>query len=270
MKSSEATGLQIAFLTFAIALLSAPSSKWLLSLVHTQFTSETVGRLFTLLVGAVCIVAFPAVRSRAREYLRRPIAKGDRAEVALASLLVVISGFAMVGGMVIWQLLFNPSGPRITGLPAERALALAVSQDGLLFLIAAVVAAPLVEELVFRGFLFDAWERRWGWKVSALLTSTVFALYHKHFFAAFFASIIFVCVLRRTGSLRASIAVHAVSNFALWYPLLGQFVFPHVGSNPALRAWTPHFAAMGILVISIPLYVWLADSRSRSQDSAVI
>ena len=59
-----------------------------------------------------------------------------------------------------------------------------------------------------------------------VLTSTLFGLYHPVFWAAFTSSIVFVCLFRRTGSLWASIIVHAFFNLMLWYPLVGQFVFP--------------------------------------------
>src|SRR5205814_774170 len=81
--------------------------------------------------------------------------------------------------------------------------------------------APIVEEVVFRGLLYRTWERRWGWLPSALLVSALFGLYHPVFWNAFASSIVFICVLRRAGSIWAPIAVHGFSNAMLWYPFAG-------------------------------------------------
>jgi membrane protease YdiL (CAAX protease family) len=123
----------------------------------------------------------------------------------------------------------------------------------------ATLIGPVVEELVFRGFLYRAWERQWGWLPAMLLTSLVFGLYHAHFLVAFCGSIVFVCLLRRTGTLRAPIVVHAVFNLALWYPLLGRFMFPtSLAAQRDLSEWNWQIACLLAAVVFIPAYVWLA------------
>lgn len=86
-------------------------------------------------------------------------------------------------------------------------------------LAAAGVAIPFYEEMFFRGFLFDALERRWGigWALGG--SSAVFALVH----GLAVAPLIFVMGLVlgwlrwRRGNLRACIALHAMNNsLAIW------------------------------------------------------
>ena len=135
-----------------------------------------------------------------------------------------------------------------------------------LLLVVAVLLAPLVEELVFRGFLFDAWQRRWGWLASAVLTSAVFAVYHRLFANAFLGSLVFICVLRRTGSLWTAIIAHAVSNLLLWYPLLGQFVLPGLADRGELPfVWLPHMVALPLTIALLPIYLALAGKRPAFQ-----
>lgn len=147
----------------------------------------------------------------------------------------------------------------------EGQMAYALSTAGLVrqvFLAAFV--APVLEELVFRGFLYHAWERQWGWVPAMLLTSVLFGLYHSYFFSAFFGSIIFVCLLRRTGTLWAPIAVHSVSNLALWYPLVGRHMFPTgVEAQRDISAWKLQLACLLVAAIAIPTYVWLARKHYR-------
>lgn len=258
----EASGWQIAFLTLAVSLISVPIANYIIRATGPEWGGHTVARLFTLGAGAILLVAFPAVRRRTAEYLRRPVPDTSRAEVLLLTLSSALVAFAIAGGIVLWHI--ARSGIDDAGNPANAGAQLtqAFSKEGLLFLFAACLVAPIVEELVFRGFLFDAWQRRWGWKRSALLTSTVFALYHAHFFAAFVLSILLVCLRRRTGTIRAPMIMHAFMNLILWYPLLGRYVFPHVVAGPeAIYAWVPHLAALAISIIAIPAYIALAAAR---------
>ena len=44
--------------------------------------------------------------------------------------------------------------------------------------VTAVAVAPLVEEVVFRGFIFPVLERRWGWVAAVLLTALMFTSLH--------------------------------------------------------------------------------------------
>jgi membrane protease YdiL (CAAX protease family) len=46
------------------------------------------------------------------------------------------------------------------------------------FLLGAVLVAPLVEEIFFRGFLFAGLRGRYGWPKAAVISATLFALVH--------------------------------------------------------------------------------------------
>lgn len=152
--------------------------------------------------------------------------------------------------------------------PADEQMAQALSGPGLLTsILIGVIVAPLLEEILFRGFLYRAWERRWGWVPAMVLTSTLFGLYHPVFWAAFTSSIVFVCLFRRTGSLWASIIVHSFFNLMLWYPLAGRFVFPD--SERAIgdiNTWGLQLACLLFVAVALPLYVWISR-RPYPQDS---
>jgi membrane protease YdiL (CAAX protease family) len=84
-----------------------------------------------------------------------------------------------------------------------------------LFVIMAVIMAPLFEEVFFRGFLFHGFATSWGWVWGAVASSAIFAVAHLQLsivaplFALGFA---LAWVYKRTGSLWTSIALHAVFN----------------------------------------------------------
>ena len=123
------------------------------------------------------------------------------------------------------------------------------------------VIGPIIEEVIFRGFLYRALAAKWGWIAAMVLASALFGLYHTHFYAAFISSIVFVCVMRRTGSLWSAIVVHGFGNLMLWWPLAGQFVFPHWGPTSGLSTWYFHIACLAFTVIALPIYVWMSRDR---------
>ncbi len=85
---------------------------------------------------------------------------------------------------------------------------------GLAFVVL-VVLAPLVEEVVFRGFLFGRLRKKTNFFVSAFLTSLAFAVVHLQLNVGIdvFVLSIILCYLReKTGAIWASVCVHMMKN----------------------------------------------------------
>lgn len=82
---------------------------------------------------------------------------------------------------------------------------------------AALVAAPLCEEVIFRGYCYPALKKFAGAKVSMITTSLVFACAHGNLPSAlplFLLGLLLVFVYERTRSLWAPIAIHFLFNAA--------------------------------------------------------
>ncbi|MCW8126877.1 CPBP family intramembrane glutamic endopeptidase [Microbulbifer halophilus] len=82
-----------------------------------------------------------------------------------------------------------------------------------------VLAAPLLEELVFRGYLFRAWRQsRLGFSGTLLLTSTLFTLLHWGQYHWLQLGFVFVLALvlgmarERSGSVLLPMLLHALNN----------------------------------------------------------
>jgi membrane protease YdiL (CAAX protease family) len=90
----------------------------------------------------------------------------------------------------------------------------------LLLLIAAVVAAPIGEEVMFRGFLFRGWAASpLGVTGTILLTSTVWAAIHVQYdwygiLQVFCLGLLFGWVRARSGSTLLTMMMHSVCNIA--------------------------------------------------------
>jgi membrane protease YdiL (CAAX protease family) len=68
--------------------------------------------------------------------------------------------------------------------------------------VSAVIAAPLVEEFLFRGVLFQRWAHAWKTPIGALVVSACcFAALHGHVFGAFVFAVVATLVYLHTQSL---------------------------------------------------------------------
>ncbi len=98
-------------------------------------------------------------------------------------------------------------------------------QQKVFFAFVAILGAPVVEEILFRGILYPAIKQR-GWPRLALWgTSLVFALTHANtatFLPLTFLAMVLVFLYERTGNLLAPIATHSLFNAANYVALIYQ------------------------------------------------
>jgi membrane protease YdiL (CAAX protease family) len=259
MNRQNPTGFQIVFFIFALSIVCIPLSRGLLSALGPGWEELQIFRLVFFSAAALLIVSFPRVRRSAADFFRQRIPDRFKAEVAWVAVTNAFFPLAAAGAFalyVLWQ--SGDAGvERLISIqmPGAQQMDRTFSRSGIFVFFAAVFVAPIIEELVFRGFLFKAWERRWGWILAAVLSSAVFAVYHRHFVASFIAGLIHVAVFRRTGALSAAIIVHAVHNLCLSYPLLGQFMFPTRIGSSFVETWWIQLSALALAVIAIPYYL---------------
>ncbi len=269
MKIGTPSGLQLAFLSFAVILLAAPLSKYVVrGLDFDAAWAPFVHRATPLLLLCIALGIVAALAPGRIANLCPPVPRTKRAEVIFVAIMKMLIPMAAMGMMVTtWWLIEGGPGleqrysPETFHAKSEmQALAL----PGLvLMLLLGGLVAPVVEELLFRGFIYGAWERRFGWVISALMTSTLFALYHPQFGWTFLSSIIFIWIYRRTGTLRAPMFVHAVFNLSLWYPFMGQFIYPDPSRAVGdLSSWGPQLACATLVVMALPTYLVLAIKPS--------
>lgn len=268
MKTGTASGLQIAFFTFAVLLLVVPITGWLSQALPGASEERVLLRkALPLLIAAAILFGLPRLRRLCHDLLRQAVPVEARLEVAIVAGAKLFLPMALVSGYALWH--WNHGGEadlsRFVGTwrseEAELARAFKPAHLVTTFALAGFLA-PVLEELLFRGLLYKAWEKRLGWAGSMILVSILFGLYHPLFWSAFASSIVFACLYRRTGSLWAPIVVHAIFNISLWYPLLGRYVLPRSPEAATdLSQWKIHLAALAVASIALPWYVWLARHK---------
>lgn len=87
------------------------------------------------------------------------------------------------------------------------------------------VVAPLSEEIVYRGFFFNAVQARWGMLPALVVVNAVFSAIHGYAWdqsvSVFVGGVLLSLLYRLSGSLAAAVAGHALLNFyavaSTWY-----------------------------------------------------
>ena len=269
MQKGTLTGGAIVFLTFAVMILLVPANKLIIrELPLPPEWIAFVSKSITMFALGMLLLLLWALRREFLSGLFAPIPANRRVEVAVVAGFKLLQPFAFFGAMALW--FWFAEGPvsvenRMLAWRDPDGEGRAFAAAGIAGFLLAVIAAPFIEEVMFRGLLYPAWKERWGWIVSMLLTSAVFAFYHQALANAFVSSMIYVCLFRRTGTLWAPIFVHAAFNASNWHPFLGQFHFPSQALGD-LSSWWFHLACLSILAVAVPVYLVMAH-REYSESA---
>lgn len=82
-------------------------------------------------------------------------------------------------------------------------------------ILAAVVIAPVVEEIFFRGFLFQGFRKKYGWVSAMLLSSGIFAAAHLDLVSlipTFVLGVVMTYVYHRSNSVWPGVILHFLVN----------------------------------------------------------
>jgi len=138
--------------------------------------------------------------------------------------LGVLAGLASLGLASVAALV----SVKLFGKISSSAGDLAKEQHGVvlvLFALFALIGAPLVEEIAFRGMLFGALTKsHFTPFVASLISSGVFALFHfepKRFLVLFVIGTVLGEARRRSGSTLTSVVAHMVNNSPAVVSMLG-------------------------------------------------
>ncbi len=118
--------------------------------------------------------------------------------------LVAVYAFSIVHDLIV-----NPKQQAIVSEFPHSALGAGM------FVLVAVVMAPLFEEIVFRGFLFRGFANSWGWMWGALASAAIFGAAHLQldvFLPLAALGFALAWAYHRTGSLWTCITMHALFN----------------------------------------------------------
>lgn len=123
-------------------------------------------------------------------------------------LLIASYVFILLHNVILMLLGVDTQGARILELFSEL-------DSPVWFILVGVIFAPLVEELFFRGFLFQGFRQQYGWVKGGLLSSVIFGAAHLDL-AAFLPTAVLGFLLaymyHRTNSVWVPIILHVLVN----------------------------------------------------------
>lgn len=123
-------------------------------------------------------------------------------------LLIVSYFFILLHNAVLMLLGVDTQGARILEL-------FAALDSPVWFILVGVVFAPLVEELFFRGFLFQGFRQQYGWVKGGLLSSVIFGTAHLDpaaFLPTAILGFLLAYMYHRTNSVWVPIILHVLVN----------------------------------------------------------
>ena len=123
---------------------------------------------------------------------------------SIGSTLILFYGLALAAPGVLGFLLESEPDP-----PLAYQVAVAVG---------AVVLAPAIEELLFRGVLLNRWAAKWSVGTAVVASSIAFGILHGNPVGITVAGLVMAVLYLRTGTLLVPIAFHAANNFIATIP----------------------------------------------------
>jgi membrane protease YdiL (CAAX protease family) len=139
-------------------------------------------------------------------------------------MLFVGYGIIIVHNFILSMLGIDPQGKEIFDIFSS------IDSPVWLFL-AAVIVAPIVEEIFFRGFLFQGFRKRYGWVPALLLSSFIFAAAHLDLAAlipTFILGIILTYMYHHSNSLWPGMILHFLINATSTLSVYFITQYPHL------------------------------------------
>lgn len=183
--------------------------------IYEQIENETLNIKYHLLLGQVIsgILVIPIIykRSRKTPYIKLSVKKD------FWKMIVIGFGWFFLGNIVVSILLYLLKDlPSITRIFETFEEVSNLSSGFFLTFIVIVILAPITEELIFRGILFEEINRLFDYKFAIFSTALFFGIFHFNILQgvnAFLLAIILAIVYYYRKNILDSILIHMVNNF---------------------------------------------------------
>lgn len=206
--------LGIIFLLAGFVFLSELLAAKLIQ-IYEQIKNETLDIKYQLLLGQVIsgILIIPIIykRSRKTPYIKLSVKKD------FWKMIVIGFGCFFLGDIIISILLYLLKDlPFITRIFETFEEVSNLSSGFTLAFIVIVILGPIIEELIFRGILFEEINKLFDYKFAIFSTALLFGIYHFNILQgvnAFVMALILAIVYYYRKNILDSILIHMVNNF---------------------------------------------------------
>jgi tetratricopeptide (TPR) repeat protein/membrane protease YdiL (CAAX protease family) len=188
-------------------------------LVLLSFLGISEGFLFGITLAAIPVI-FAAARAFARQPWGGPFAWPLRLGTARVIYLTLLgTALVMLLGSYCAEWIAHMMHRPVMVQEIVPLIKYALSANPLAVFVTVVIVAPIAEEIIFRGLLYGAFEKRFRVVGAILISSAIFALAHlqvAYFIPIFCLGIVLGWARWKTGSLGLPILLHVLNNgFAL-------------------------------------------------------
>jgi membrane protease YdiL (CAAX protease family) len=215
------------------------------------FHKDPLFRVIVLL-GALAFVLWYGVEKSKTRFRQLFTFKATRTSLLLPFIITLI-GLQIVSAEV--------NGIVVSVIPGAEAAAQSImdfaQKDTYAFIVFAIVLAPLVEELMFRGLILRGFLRRYSTKKAIIVSALFFALYHGNafqFIPAFFAGVLFAWWFLRTRSLVPCFFGHIFNNAFILFS--ASWAAAYLPESETMQHWPIWLDVVGILFLVSG--VWLS------------
>ena len=190
------------------------------------------GLLAGQIVKAICLYLFIKKRKKTfKDKYQSPYIKNEKIDKPIRFVGI---GLGTVGfGLILTNLIMTGlEGTEILQSALdlmENAFSVQGGLDGLVVILVVIIGAPLVEELLFRGVLFEELANIVSIKTTIILTALIFGLYHFNILQTpntIIMGLVLAYVYYKTKSIKAPIIVHATNNLLATIPFIDQGLTP--------------------------------------------
>lgn len=129
-----------------------------------------------------------------------------------------------------------------------------------------LVIAPVIEEVIFRGFLLNRWWQKYGAYRAVFYSSLIFSFLHVEVIGGMIFGIVLSLIYMKTKSLVGPIVVHASNNaialVLLILEILAHGDIPKTSIDEFRAEW---WVALVGAAVGIPWLVWFCRKLSRQE-----
>ena len=185
----------------------------------------------------------------------------------LLLILIPLMLFAFGSTQVFYYLLFTID-PQTAINTIEQKLLL-TSEDtaypllyNIIQVIAIVILAPIIEEILFRGIFLHRWATKWSVRTAVITSSIAFGCLHFDFISASIFGLLLSLIYLKTKSLAVPIAIHFLNNLIVMAIAFFSLLQATPKPTPTLETLQSSLlpATVAIVIASIWLIIFCRDN----------
>ncbi|MDQ1831460.1 CPBP family intramembrane glutamic endopeptidase [Massilia scottii] len=245
----------------------------------TYVGSEITNFIYLQWVGIVITMIFVTKNLIQRENLTFPKMMGNKISCTVFIELAIVIMATVLSGIACWALLvFFSAQINVEWAYRHWNLASASAFEEVKWLrswlvlevMTIVVIGPIIEEIIFRGFILRRFRQKYQLSYAILASSLLFGALHidQSFLSSFFHGIIYAILAARFASLYAPIFVHGAYNAITFLMARGYGIFLVAEKSriDSIGYWLPELALLPFCMIAL---VWYWKMFFRSNEAAL-